>query len=347
MITIREIAKECNVSITTVSNILNGKPKASEETRQRVMRVMEERGYHPNYIAQGLRRQKTRMIGIIAEDIAQFTMPEIIDGIMEHCEKRNYRTVVQNLRLYSRWQDTWYSDEKRYRSALDPALRELRSIRVDGVIYVAGHARILHCFPDDFPVPAVMAYAYYDTDEMPSFVLDDEQGAYEMTRYLFSMGHRRIGFVGGLEDNIHAQKRLRGIQRAYCDEKLPFLSSLVCFGGWNREDGYREAGKVISQGVTAVFCMADRIAGGVYDYMGERHLAVGRDISVSGFDNQNIAAYFKPALTTMELPLKEIGQRSAKALLDRLEADSEWDVKGEIGIPCRLVIRESVRKIEP
>ena len=91
MITIKEIAKECNVSITTVSNILNGKPKASEETRQRVMRVVEEKGYYPNYIAQGLRRQKTRMIGIIAEDITQFTMPEVIVTIHEHREKKQHR----------------------------------------------------------------------------------------------------------------------------------------------------------------------------------------------------------------------------------------------------------------
>lgn len=345
MITIKEIAKECNVSITTVSNILNGKPKASEETRQKVMRVVEEKGYHPNYIAQGLRRQKTRMIGIIAEDIAQFTMPEVIEGIMEHCEKRNYRTIVQNLRLYSRWQDSWYDDDIRYHSVLDPALRELRSIRADGIIYVAGHARILHCFLDDLRVPAVMAYAYYNTDEVPSLVLDDEQGAYEMVKYLISMGHRKIGFVGGLKDNIHEQKRLQGIKKALSEANIPFDSSLFCFGGWNRETGYREVPKVISRGVTAVFCMADRIAGGVYDYMEEHHLSVGKDFSVAGFDNQDIAAYFKPALTTVDLPLREIGQRSAELLIDRLEADSKQCAEGVIKIPCRLIIRDSVKKL--
>lgn len=346
MITIKEIAKECNVSITTVSNILNGKPKASEETRQRVMRVVEEKGYYPNYISQGLRRQKTRMIGIIAEDITQFTMPEVIEGIMEHCEKKNYRTIVQNLRLYSRWQDSWYDDDKRYHSVLDPALLELKSIQADGIIYVAGHARILHCFPDDLRVPAVMAYAYYNTDEVPSLVLDDEQGAYEMVKYLISMGHRKIGFVGGLKDNIHVQKRLQGIQKALSEANIPFDPSRVCFGGWNREVGYREAPKVISQGVTAVFCMTDRIAGGIYDYMEELHLSVGKDISVAGFDNQDMAAYFKPALTTVDLPLRKMGQRSAELLIDRLEADGEQSVKGVIKIPCRLIIRDSVRKIE-
>ena len=78
MVTIKDIAKECNVSITTVSNVINNKAKVGEQTRQRILKVMEERGYRPNTIAQGLRSQKTRVIGIIADDISQFTTPEII-----------------------------------------------------------------------------------------------------------------------------------------------------------------------------------------------------------------------------------------------------------------------------
>ncbi len=86
MVTLKEIAQECNVSATTVSNILNGRPKVSEGTRQKVMEVVQRRGYQPDYIAQGLRRKKTNCIGIIAEEIDQFTTPEILEGIMETCE---------------------------------------------------------------------------------------------------------------------------------------------------------------------------------------------------------------------------------------------------------------------
>ena len=94
MITIKEIARECNVSPTTVSNILNGKPKVSQETKERVLETVNRLGYRPNYIAQGLRNQKTKMIGIIAEDIAQFTTPEIVEGIMSYCEENGYRSIV-------------------------------------------------------------------------------------------------------------------------------------------------------------------------------------------------------------------------------------------------------------
>ena len=99
MVTLKEIARECNVSPTTVSNILNGKPKVSEETKERVLETVNRLGYRPNYIAQGLRNQKTKMIGIIAEDIAQFTTPEIVEGIMSYCEEKGYRSIVKNLRL--------------------------------------------------------------------------------------------------------------------------------------------------------------------------------------------------------------------------------------------------------
>ena len=123
MITVKEIARRCGVSATTVSNILNGKPKVSEETRQRVLDVIRETGYQPNYIAQGLRNRKTRMIGIIAEDIAQFSTPPIIEGMMEFFESRGYRTIVQNLRLYARWSDQWYEKDAEYHSILDPDFR--------------------------------------------------------------------------------------------------------------------------------------------------------------------------------------------------------------------------------
>ena len=94
MVTLKEIARECNVSPTTISNILNGKPKVSEETRQRVMETVDRMGYRPNYFAQGLRKQRTKTIGLVAEDIAQFTTPEVVEGIMNRCEEKGYRAIV-------------------------------------------------------------------------------------------------------------------------------------------------------------------------------------------------------------------------------------------------------------
>ena len=354
MVTIKEIAKECSVSATTVSNILNGKPKVSEETKQRVMDTIKRMGYQPNYIAQGLRRQKTQTIGIIAEDIAQFTTPGIIESVMSCCEKAGYRTIVQNLRLYARWSEEWYNNNEEYHSVFDAALQEAVSIKVDGLIYIAGHARIIHTFPPEFRIPAVMAYAYTRTPGIPSVVMDDEKGAYDMVNYMTGMGHKRIGVVAGRADNIHTQKRLLGYQKALYEAKIPYDPDMVYYGDWQRQSGYIGSGKLIERGASAIFCMADRVAGGVYDYLEEKGMKAGQDISVTGYDDQDISEYFRPGLTTAELPLSEIGRKSAQLLLDMLSDDSGRKAENadgpdeikEIVIPCRIIIRESVGKIK-
>nr|WP_308627402.1 LacI family DNA-binding transcriptional regulator [uncultured Eisenbergiella sp.] len=349
MVTLKEIARECNVSATTVSNILNGKPKVSEETRLKVLDVVKRRGYQPNYIAQGLRNRKTKMIGIIAEDISQFSTPGMIESIMSCCEEKGYRTIVQNLRLYARWQESWFNNEEAYRSVLEPALQELRSIKVDGLIYVAGHARIIHPFKEELKMPAVMAYAYTDSPRVPSVVIEDEKGGYDMVKYLLSMGHKRIGIIGGRPDNIHTKKRLLGAQKALFEAGVPYNPDWVRYGAWNRESGYGQAGAIVDAGVSAIFCMSDLMAGGVYDYLEEHGLKAGEDISVAGFDNQDVAEYFRPALTTMCLPLSEIGRKSAEMLLECIDGDAETQEASEnrpveIAVPCSLVVRSSVKK---
>ena len=350
-VTIKEIAKECNVSDTTVSNILNGKPKASEETRRRVLEVVERKGYKPNYIAQGLRQNKTNTIGVIAEDIAQFTTPSMIESLMAYCEEHGYRTIVQNLRLYGRWLDTWYNNEENYCRVLDGVMQELNSLKVDGIIYLAGHARIVSAFVRRCPIPAVMAYAYTKDADIPAVVIDDEASSYEINSYLISMGHKRIGVVAGRNDNIHTEKRLLGYQRALYDAGLLFNPSLVVYGDWERGSGCAAAKTLVDSGVSAIFCMADRMAGGVYDYLEQQNLRVGTDISVVGFDNQDMAEYFRPGLTTMALPLSEIGKQAAKLLLDRLTdapaepSEPSAEPYKEIYIPCRFIERSSVAKI--
>ena len=344
MVTLKEIARECRVSPTTVSNILNGKPKVSEETRQRVLDTVEKRGYRPNYIAQGLRNQKTRTIGIIAEDIAQFTTPEIVEGIMSRCEEKGYRAVVKNLRLYARWSDSWYDNESSYHSILDPTLKELESIRVDGIIYIAGHARVIHCFPEEFRTPAVMAYAFSDNKRVLSVAINDKESACEMIRYLISKGHRKIGVIGGKENNIHTQQRLHGYQEALFENQILFNPSWVRYADWEKEGAYQEARELLKEDITAVFCMADIMAGGVYRCLDEMGLRAGRDIAVAGFDNQDIAEFFVPGLTTMALPLKEIGNVSADYLLKQMEETQE-EIPEKILIPCTFTERESVHRI--
>lgn len=339
----------CGVSTSTISNILNGKNKVSEATRQRVLEIVKQTGYQPNYFAQGMRKQRTNIIGILAEDLFQFSSPPIIERIMAYCEDMNYRTILINMRLYDRWKNTWFNDEKKLHSVLDPAIQELLSIKVDGIIYVAGHGRVINCFPDDFTVPAMVVYAYSRSPKFTSVVIDDEKGGYDMTQHLVSMGHRKIGVIAGTADNMHTQKRKLGYRKALLENQIPFVPRLIRYGDWERQSGYQEVNELIKEGVTAIFCMNDTMAAGVYDYLEEQGLKAGEDISVAGYDNKEISEYLKPALTTNEIPFTEIGARSAQIMIRSLtesgEDDEGTETAGIIRVPCRIIKRNSVKRI--
>lgn len=349
MVTIKEIAQECNVSAATVSNILNGKANVSAQTRDRVLKVIEQRDYQPDYLARSLRKRKSNMIGVIAEDIGQFSTPSILEGIMRRCEREGYQTMIQNLCLYARWGDRWFDDEGIYRDVMEPAVQKLLAIKADGLLYVAGHSRYIRYFENEPLIPTVMVYAFSQSVHTPCVVNDDVKGGYDMMRYLISMGHRKIGILAGREDNLHTQRRLQGCQAALFEAGLSCDPELVRYGNWERESGSQMAESLlrVDRDVTAIFCMNDRMAGGVYDYFYERGIRVGEDISVTGFDNQIFAAYCRPPITTMEIDLYEIGTRAAQRLIERLRKPDEGKREDilEEKIPGRLIERGSVKRI--
>ncbi len=346
LITLKEIARICDVSITTVSNVLNGKPKVGKETRKKVLKVVEETGYQPNYFAQTIRKQKTRMIGIVVEDLDLFSTTPIVESIMAYCDDNGYRTILVNMRLYDRWKDTWYADELKTKSVFDPTIRELLSIKVDGIIYVAGHCRYINYFGDDFKHPAIIVYALSTSPRIPSIVFDDEKGSYDITKHLISKGHRRIGVIAGTMDNLHTQKRTLGYQKALLEEKILFNPDWIKYGDWERESGYIQAEKLVKENVTAIFCMNDLMAAGAYDYLYDNNIIVGEDISIVGYDNNEISAFLRPQLTTSDIPLRNIGKTAAEYFIKVI--DNEIDIKDEqkiIKLPCELVIRDSVKNI--
>lgn len=349
MVTIKEIAKECGVSAATVSNILNGRSNVGEATRQRVLTVIKERGYRPNSIAQGLRRQRTMTIGIIAEDLTQFSVPPVLDGAMKTCEEHGYRTIVQDLRLYSRWAGTWFDNARMVDTVLEPAVQELTTIMVDGILYVAGHGRHMNV-PRPGRIPIALAYAYSNDPEVPYTVMDDRDAAYQMMEYLLSMGHRKIGIIAGMSDNIHTRLRLEGCQKAFFEAGLLYDPEMIAPSTWNKAGGYREMDRLVKKGATAVFCMNDRMAGGAYQYCHEHGLTVGKDISIAGFDGEKIGEYMTPELTTMQIPLQDIGVAAVEQLLERMdkgmgpESGENLEERGKM-LPCTLRERDSVVRI--
>lgn len=345
MITVKEIAKMCGVSPSTVSNILNGKPNVGEETKKRVLAVVEQTGYTPNYFASSMRKQNSKVISIIVEDLNQFTTPPIVVAIMASCEKAGYRTILFNLRMYDRWRDTWFENEEMLKSVLYPVLFESESIKVDGIIYVAGHGRIIRCFPKDYSVPTVMAYATSEADRFPSILIDDENGGYDMGKYIISHGHKEIAIITGVENNMHSVKRLTGFQRALFEAGIPYNPTRTFHGNWQRQSGYDIAQKAMDSGATVIWCMNDQMAAGVYDYCFEKDIIVGKDISVAGFDNMDYSKYMYPRITTNSLPLSQIGERSVETMIHMIENPGWKPENMKNWLPCTMTEGKSVADI--
>lgn len=346
MATIKEIAKECNVSIATVSNILNGKPGASKATKALVERVAKELDYTPNDVAKNLKRKNTRSIGVIAEDMTIFSIPDIIDGITEHCEEVDYQILLTNLRLFKKYNDTYYNQED-YFGLVQQEIRKLMAKQVEGIIYVAAHERVIHCIPDNLPIPAVMAYGYTHSKKVPSVVVDDVNGAYQIVEYLIQSGHKKIGIISGKPDSIHAQERLRGYQKALYDHQICYNPEWVLYGDWSRASGYETSAELITKGVTAIFCMNDLMAGGVYDRLEENHIKIGEEISLVGYDNRELSDYYNPPLSTIVLPLHDIGYCASEVMIELLEhASCEQEKEQVYRVPCTKLIRKSVKNIK-
>lgn len=341
-----EIAKVCNVSIATVSNILNNKPGASKATRDFVLEKAKELNYMPNYVAKNLKSKNTRTIGVIAEDMTIFSIPDIIDGITKCCEEEAYQILLMNLRLYQKYSDTYYHKSDYY-GRVHEVIKDLIAKQVNGIIYVAAHERrTIKCIPDDLPIPAVMAYGYTDNNKIPSIVVDDVHGAYEVINYMIENGHQRIGVITGKNESMHTKDRLTGYQKALYDNQILYDPSIICYGNWIRESGYEFTDELLDKGVTAIFCMNDLIAGGVYDRIYERRLIPGEDISIAGFDNRQLSSYYKPPLTTINLPLHDIGYCASEVIIEMIQSEGGSGILPIYQIGCKLLVRNSVKVID-
>lgn len=344
MPTIKDIAKVCGVSVATVSNIINNKSNVGEETRQRVLDVIEKMDYMPNSVAKNLKTKQTRTIGVIAEDMTVFALPDIIDGITEYCEEKEYQILLTNLRLYKKFHDRYYTDNS-YKTIVHKEIRRLQAKQVDGIIYIGAHERLIDVLPEDLNIPVVVAYGYTNNPSIPSIVVADERGANMLAQYLLEKGHRKIGVIAGKKDSVHTQSRLEGFQRALFDHGVLYDPNLVIYGDWDQESGYQFADVLLEKGVTAIFCMNDYIAGGVYKRLEEKGYQIGKDIAVTGFDNREMASYEKPGLTTMGIPLHDIGYCAGEQIVTMLEKDFKKPKDSMIYIDCIPFIRESVNDI--
>lgn len=346
MITVKEIAKMCDVSPSTVSNILNGRSNMTEETKQKVLKVVKETGYKPNYYAQGMRRTNNKTICIITEELCQFSSPDIVNAIMEDAEANGYRTFLINMSMYDKWKKSGFflGDRKLLKENTDRAFSEAEAIRADGIIYVAAHGRVFDIVPDNFDIPVVFAYGAYKDNEYKSVVIDDTNSSEKVVDYLVSNNYKKIGVIAGDAENFHTVWRLQGYREGLEKYGIPYDPDIVEYGDWERESGYKCAQKLTAKGVNVLWCLNDLMAAGVYDFARDKGLVVGKDIQVFGFDDREIAEFLYPPLTTNKIMLEEIGQKASDLIIKEIESETFRKKKHDpFRVECKLIERESVK----
>ncbi|WP_371580488.1 LacI family DNA-binding transcriptional regulator [Streptomyces sp. NBC_01314] len=325
------MAAAAGVSVATVSHILNrveGK-RASAETRQRVLRIAEELGYAPNGLARGLRTQRSQTIGFISDEIA--TTPNagrIILGAQEAAAAQGMVLLLVNTG----------GDEELERRSIEMLLQR----QVDGVLYAAMYHRVVRLPESLRSTPTVLLDARCDDPAVPFVVPDEVQGGYTAARELIEHGHRRIGMTVGTADIPALHGRIEGYRKALAEAGVVYDPSLVTAEavatlGSVAVDvaaGYRAARRLLTldQRPTALFCFNDRMAAGAYRAAAELGLSIPDDLSVVGFDNQELVSEaLHPALSTVQLPHYEMGARAVTQLLA---------LTGTPGLPPGPVIQE-------
>lgn len=325
--------------MTTVSHILNNvaSARASDETRERVRATAARLGYGPNRMARSLRMQRSEMIGLLSEDIA--TTPHagrIILGAQDAAREAGLTIVLINTSQAE-------SDTVRDIEAL---LRQ----QVEGILYATMYHRALDLPRQLVDTPTVLIDAEDLSGRLPWVVPDEVGGAQRAVQELLDHGHRRIGFVTNAEDVPATHGRLAGYRETLEAADIAYDETLVVARASETPGGYEAALAVLSvePRPTALFCYNDRMAMGAYRAAAELGLRIPDDLSVVGFDNQEIVADgLFPALTTVALPHYEMGQWAMQRLIAILSDGDPTELSHPAVLPCPLVRRDSVASPRP
>jgi LacI family transcriptional regulator len=332
-VSIKDVAARSGVSVTTVSHVLNDAPgkRIAEATRDRVRRAAEELGYAPSSVARNLRLQRSQMLALISDEIA--TTPyagRMILGAQEAASKAGWLLMLVNT-----------GSDPEFEAA---EIQALRQRQVDGFLYATMyHQKVV--VPEALSgVPTVLLDARSDDAAVPSVVPDEVAGGRTATEELIRHGHTRIGFVNNVDDIPATHGRLEGYRAALRAAGLPFDQRLVMAGRSDTDGGLQVARQLLSatDRPTALFCFNDRMAMGAYHAAAELGLLIPQDLSVVGFDNQElIAEGLRPRLTTVALPHYEMGAWAVETLIAHIEGH---DLTGpqQTVLTCPLVPRNSV-----
>jgi len=327
-VTLHELAKAANCSVSTVSRALTDSDhRVNEVTKKRILNLADQLGYHPNITARGLKTDRTFTIGLVVYNIASPFTPILIRGIQEHLKQNNYYSII----ISTDWDPELES----------AAVHQLISRSIDGIIFVESWRDESNKTLDLANKPYVFVYRLFNGTYANSVLLDDRYGACLAVEHLVNLGHRRIALINGPHDWNSSIERLAGYRDVLEQYGISFDPTLVAEGTWEVQSGYPAVNKFLElpDRPTAIFAANDLMALGAIYAIQDAGLSVPEDMAVVGYDDREIASLSKPTITTVCPPSFEMGKLAAQLILDRLENRNE--MQDPIRVQGKLIIRES------
>lgn len=327
MVTIKDVAREASVSVATVSRVLNGAGVVRAETARRIRDVAHALRYTPHSGARSLITSKTHTIGVLLPDLYGEFFSEMIRGIDEAASASQHHILVS--RAYAG------------RSEIEEAMCAMRG-RVDGVVVMSPEvdADSLGNVPTNLPI--VLLCSAVRGAEFDSVTIQNYRGAKEIVGHLISLGHRKIAIINGADGTFDASERLRGYRAALKEAGISPRDALIRCGQFTEAGGYAATMSLLTESVrpTAIFAANDSMAIGALSALRESGIRVPEDISVAGFDDIPLSRYMDPPLSSVKVPIAELGARAVDMLLNAIAHKNSHKRRRE-RLCTSLVIRSS------
>lgn len=327
-VTIREVAQAAEVSVATVSKVLNDRYGVSEATATRVREVIEELGYESSLVARSLRNQRTNVVGVLVADFEPYSA-EVLKGVADVIRGTGYELVAYAAAGRVGEHVGW---ERRHLSRLSGTL-------IDGAVLVT--PTVIDIVAS---VPIVAVDPHTGRADIPTVDADNLHGGYLAGQHLIDLGHRRIAMIMGRPDLMSAQLRERGFRAAFAEAGLSVDESLFVPGDFDPDVAEKAAHSLLTRAdpPTAIFAANDATAWRTVEVAGRLGFRVPEDLSVVGFDNVLDASDSTANLTTIEQPIREMGRRAAQLLIERLTGVENQT--SHVRMETRLVVRSSTAR---
>lgn len=329
-VTLKDVARAAGVSVSTVSRVVTGDSRISETTRGKVRTAMADLDYHPNAIARSLVRQQSNTIALVMSRSPRLAMsipffPEIIGGIAEYVAAERYHVMLVS------------SDSRE--EECRQVLQLLRHRRVEGVIHLASRVRdelIEGLLGERFPF---VVLGRVPGREIPSVNNDNVAAAEMAVNHLLDQGFRQVACVGGSADLVVTGDRLEGYRRALTERGIPVRPDWIICTESTAEAGRAAAERLLAMAERprAVFAMDDTLAAGVLKGARTLGLAVPEQVAIVGFNDDLLSSLLEPALTTVRIPIFEMGREAARMLIEIIHGASPHSVT----MPAELIVRQS------